>query len=115
MKRRQNNPKIGKLCTACTLLIQISAATTHNKGVTSALARALKSSPELHGVDYASIVYHCGVSGCKTHYKTMRRNFQYSQPDHAKKAAAIRKSARRRSRRKRLLETSVLEAEELAF
>ncbi|MEQ2251585.1 hypothetical protein ILYODFUR_012523 [Ilyodon furcidens] len=45
------------------------------------------------------------------------QNFQYSQPDHAEKVAAIKKSARCRSRRKRLLEArqSVLEAEELAF
>ncbi|MEQ2232483.1 hypothetical protein ILYODFUR_011871 [Ilyodon furcidens] len=47
----------------------------------------------------------------------VRRNFRCSQPDHAEKATAIKKSARCRSRRKRLLEArqSVLEAEELAF
>ncbi|MEQ2189106.1 hypothetical protein GOODEAATRI_021807 [Goodea atripinnis] len=44
----------------------------------------------------------------------VHRNVRYSQPDHAEKAAAIKKSARCRSRRKRARQ-SVLEAEELAF
>ncbi|MEQ2242106.1 hypothetical protein ILYODFUR_032440 [Ilyodon furcidens] len=59
----------------------------------------------------------CFPAGCKTHYETVCRNFQYSQPDQAEKATAIKKSAQCRSRRKRLLEAwqSVLEAEELAF
>ncbi|MEQ2301013.1 hypothetical protein AMECASPLE_031709 [Ameca splendens] len=59
----------------------------------------------------------CFPAVCKTHYETVRRNFLYSQPDHAEKAAAIKTSARCRSRRKRLLEArlTVLEAEELAF
>ncbi|MEQ2288450.1 hypothetical protein AMECASPLE_022676, partial [Ameca splendens] len=43
-------------------------------------------------------------AGCKTHYKTVRRNFRCSQPDHAEKVTAIKKSARCRSRRKRALE-----------
>ncbi|MEQ2286175.1 hypothetical protein AMECASPLE_039569, partial [Ameca splendens] len=55
--------------------------------------------------------------GCTTYYETVQRNFRYSQPDHAEKAAAIKKSARCQSRRKRLLEArqSVFETEELAF
>ncbi|MEQ2271717.1 hypothetical protein XENORESO_008242 [Xenotaenia resolanae] len=116
-KRRQNNPKIveavHRLHNSNLNFSRYDPrqrlCSPHNAG---SHLRWPGSSPELHGVDYASI-----VSGCKTHYGMVRRNFLYSQPDHAEKAAAIKTSARCWSRRKRLLEARLtgLEAEELAF
>ncbi|KAK9963454.1 hypothetical protein ABG768_006639, partial [Culter alburnus] len=54
---------------------------------------------------------------CKTYYETVRRSFRYKHPYLASQAEAVKRSARSRARRKRLLEArqSVLAEDEVGL
>ncbi|XP_060762005.1 uncharacterized protein LOC132871659 [Neoarius graeffei] len=71
----------------------------HNEAVTSYLVRALSTNPNLHDADKDNI-----VSACKTYYETLSRSYRYQQPDLSLQVEAMKKSARSRSRRKRLFD-----------
>ncbi|ROL48446.1 hypothetical protein DPX16_22771 [Anabarilius grahami] len=72
----------------------------------------MSASPDLHDADKDDI-----VSACKTYYETVRRSFRYKHPDLASQAEAVKRSARSRARRKRLLEArqSVLAEDEVGL
>ncbi|ROL44450.1 hypothetical protein DPX16_20719 [Anabarilius grahami] len=84
----------------------------HNEAVTTYLLGAMSASPDLHDADNDDI-----VSACKTYYETVRRSFRYKHPDLASQAEAVKRSARSRARRKRLLEArqSVLAEDEVGL
>ncbi|ROI15249.1 hypothetical protein DPX16_1402 [Anabarilius grahami] len=119
-RRRVHNPKIAEAVrrlhnsdTNCRRYEPEQGLTSpHNEAVTSYLLGAMSASPDLHDADKDDI-----VSACKTYYETVRRSFRYKHPDLASQAEAVKRSARSRARRKRLLEArqSVLAEDEVGL
>ncbi|XP_063068361.1 uncharacterized protein LOC134459833 isoform X2 [Engraulis encrasicolus] len=71
----------------------------HNLETTCRLREAISNSPEFREVDDDTI-----TAACKTYFENVRRNYRFSQPEHAGKAEAAKLYARSRSRKKRLLD-----------